>query len=445
LIKPALIFEIGIAVGLVLIYPREKWKIISMASVLVWVFSSKLRWGLLGKALALDGFRFDKITLLSAKIVSLAIVLTLVFLLFRLARRFKLIQSQSVLFVFSLLCALNFIVTFMQPVGLLKYCFLGVILLFTNFIWFIVVNLSESRSLGHSFWQTIGTFRPFWSDRFFSAPGTIDEFDRRYCQNRDDRIICQLRGLRLIIWTLVLFFGKRAINAFIFLNHEEMSFLHDGFFSSYGMKKFEFFLNFEGSKWQLWFYVFARTGEILLDIAVKFGILVSSLRIMGFYLFRHVWRPLESKSFLDFFGRIMYYYKRFILRTFFIPFYKNLSFIAHQEVKVTLTAFLTVFVGGSLYHSTKILIPNLTGSVEAVFKIFAKQVPYFFILATFVSVGVFLNRRYPTKGRSKAHSFTMSLLYFSVLTFLYSFAIYSRFVEVDLDHFLGFLKRLFWG
>ena len=77
--------------------------------------------------------------------------------------------------------------------------------------------------------------------------------------------------------------------------------------------------------------------------------IVAGCRLAGFRLLRNSYRPLESRTVVDFWNRYYYYYKELIADFFFYPVYMR-CFKKHPRVRMLFATWVAVGLGVPLFH-----------------------------------------------------------------------------------------------
>ncbi len=124
-----------------------------------------------------------------------------------------------------------------------------------------------------------------------------------------------------------------------------------------------------------------------LEIAVYGHLVVGSLRLLGFHVFRHTYRPLLAESLVDFWGRWTYYYKEVLNDFFFFPTFLRSSW-ASPKVRLFLAVFAAALVGNMYFDVLWNLDLLLYGKREWMWAHWGSRTVYCTLLATGIWVSM---------------------------------------------------------
>jgi hypothetical protein len=181
-------------------------------------------------------------------------------------------------------------------------------------------------------------------------------------------------------------------------------------------------------------------AKLSLQIAMWAHLFIGIARLAGYRLPRGSWRPLESRTLMDYFNRFHYYFKELLVDFFFVPtFFK--VFRNHQRVRMFFATFMAAGVGNALWHFARDIDLISTWGPGAAVETYASYLVYSAVLATGVGLSQLRanlgHRPSPTLG-GRIYSFCFV---WSFVTCLHLFGDASR------DHTLGertsFLFSLF--
>ena len=98
-----------------------------------------------------------------------------------------------------------------------------------------------------------------------------------------------------------------------------------------------------------WASLFAGFVDSVLRTALWGNTVVAGCRLAGFRLLRNSYRPLESRTVVDFWNRYYYYFKELIADFFFFPVYMRF-FKKHPRVRMLFATWVAVGLGVPLFH-----------------------------------------------------------------------------------------------
>ncbi len=186
-----------------------------------------------------------------------------------------------------------------------------------------------------SYWSVLASVCQGWAFGSKHPFAGLARWESREAYTRDELIRTQRKGLRLLFVAGVAMLVKRVIFS-LFLGEQALANmtpviellqrLHEGqltpLFVAWRLVLFD------------WFLFFFRSG---LWAATVIGI----MRLAGFDLFRHTWRPLEARDFSDFFQRQLYYFNDFIFSVAFWPAFVALR-VKYARLRVLISLLLSV-------------------------------------------------------------------------------------------------------
>lgn len=272
--------------------------------------------------------------------------------LYHLMLRYKLFR-RPVLIGLGLIVLFGYLTMISRP-NLILYlffvaCFIGMIRVF----WSTCYQLSEVDFLSsRPFFHHLGTLAFPWqfgwaspnivrgySDLKNAVPASGVEFSR-----------AQISGLKLMIYALAMGLFANEFSKFFFTRLTVGGEIIPSPFSMWLGRDFSTstYLNRELPVGLSWIFIFLTSIHFALVLASSTNAAVSIARMCGFMVFRHVYKPLQATSFNNFLGRMYYYYIAILLRFFFYPLWQNLRPVRNRRLRIFLTNFLTICLGGFL-------------------------------------------------------------------------------------------------
>ena len=291
------------------------------------------------------------------------------------------------------------------------------IYVFSVAVWnFAYISLSKFKPN----WSQMSLLLPMWrSVAVTSAPihRGIRDFEYVYKQDGVERTSCQISGLRLLYWSLLIrytgFFVSDVVFGTTTLSYVPFSFHLPNYF---GMP-FDIYYRFSIPLWKSWMGLFANSFIFLtVNVASLIGIMVSVARMCGFRFYRNTYKPYLANSFHDFFNRVFFFYNELLINFFFYPFWKFSKVLKlPKKTRLFLVTFFTVLIGGEIIHFMRVFrgLENL--SLIDMFSIYAGRLPYFFLLGLFSAISVV------SKGKSE----TLPKWYIQGPRVFFYFALYS--------------------
>ena len=238
------------------------------------------------------------------------------------------------------------------------------ILLFTSimspFLYYELQCLGrKSRYTG---WQRLIFFHPLWSFNFISPFGrgatTIEQVEN---VNIDGWEKTQLSGLRLSLWstTLVLLYWILRTMTHSTEEIQDIPEFIKSFFGPLGFDVSKVYTLLQSQNlrqvgsFEIWLSVVFHFLFRTLRLAINGGKCVALARLFGFQLPRNTYRPFESKTFAEFFGRYNFFFKELLFAMFFFPVFTKFR-IKPNRLRLFIAAFWAAGVGNFflnfLYH-----------------------------------------------------------------------------------------------
>ncbi|MDL2356262.1 MAG: hypothetical protein QFF03_13480, partial [Pseudomonadota bacterium] len=134
-----------------------------------------------------------------------------------------------------------------------------------------------------------------------------------------------------------------------------------------------------------WAALALSTAKFSLQIAIWAHLFIGIARLAGYRLPRGSWRPLESRTLMEYFNRFHYYFKELLVDLFFVPtFFK--MFRGHSRMRMFFATFMAAGVGNALWHFMRDIDLVATLGPAAALKSYASYAFYCLVLATGVGL-----------------------------------------------------------
>jgi hypothetical protein len=251
------------------------------------------------------------------------------------------------------------------------------IFVITPYLWFLPFGIADLRSRNPSpIPMQMSVLRPFWSPTYLPFGKGAGFLRKHLSTTPHDLAVTQLKAVKLLIWANVLF-GMRSSLRWAF--EESMH------ISSIGEVIDAFLTNQPYPLAVGWTVLVVSTARYSLQIAGWAHLFVGIARLAGYRLPRGSWRPLQSRTLMDYFNRFHYYFKELLVDLFFVPtFFK--VFRQHPKLRMFVATFMAAGVGNAIWHFVRdISHVAAIGPVAAVER-FTSYAFYCIILATGVGV-----------------------------------------------------------
>lgn len=260
------------------------------------------------------------------------------------------------------------------------------------YMWFLCYAVVDQRSRQRpSMPYALGTFRPFWAPFTTPLGKGAAYLSRMESRSREDLARTQLKAVKLLVWATVLFqlsHGLQAASTRLLgvppLHEVLEAFVH-------------------GSAPTVaagWIALVVGTARAALELAGWGHQIVACARLGGFRLPRNTFRPLESRTLVDFWNRYFFYFKELLVDFFFYPTFFRF-FRKRPRVRVFFATFVAAGVGNALYHFVRDVDLLFTMGPRAALVGFESYVFY----ATILAIGIGLSQaRLGTVASSRSRS-----------------------------------------
>ncbi len=245
-----------------------------------------------------------------------------------------------------------------------------------KYFWYICYSLKECRAPSPApLAQQFGHYLPFWAPHITPYPKGSGYLKKIEAKTAEEFAICQIKGLKLLLWALWLKLFAVVINI-TFYGYGELlqdrlqfkrefgtvqlffdgNYLHDLFAVPFTavLPRYEFALNMAMSgaplPWHTnWAVLVVNFLYDMLSLAMVGHMIISVVRMCGFNALRNTYRPLASKSIAEFWNRFFYYFKELLVDFFFYPVF--FRYFKNRPILRMYTATMAAaFLGNFLFH-----------------------------------------------------------------------------------------------
>lgn len=229
-----------------------------------------------------------------------------------------------------------------SPVGR-AYLWTAVLLL-GSYFWFIGYTILDRNSKDRDPLPVqMGCWFPFWiggSTSLVPFPKGAAYLRRIEARTPEDLAVTQIKGLKLLLWTLML---TMTLGVFRNITH---AWLHiptfpEAFAHSVARQPYPRFLE--------WTSLIGDFLETMLDYSIWGNIVVACCRMTGFRAFRNTYRPFRARTIAEFWNRYYYYFKELLVEFFFYPAFAR-YFKRHKRLRVFLATLSAATLGNLIFH-----------------------------------------------------------------------------------------------
>lgn len=127
-------------------------------------------------------------------------------------------------------------------------------------------------------------------------------------KNPEEMAITQIKGVKLLLWADALLALKILLKWF-FEDYFHIPSVTDAIDASIHHQAYSLGMQWASLLWSV--------SSYSLRIAISGHFIIGSARLAGFRLPRSTWRPLESRTLIEYFNRFHYYFKELLVDFFF--------------------------------------------------------------------------------------------------------------------------------
>ena len=167
---------------------------------------------------------------------------------------------------------------------------------------------------------------------------------------------------------------------------------------------------------------------------------VGVARLAGYRLQRGCWRPLESRTLIEYFNRFHYYFKEFLVDLFFLPTFMRV-FRSRPRLRVFFATFMAAGVGNAVWHFMRDFHLAAELGFLAALESFSSYAFYCLVLAIGISISQVRANTGFRPGNSVTERFFSFCSVWGFVVCLHAFSDGSR--DHTLPERLIFIARLF--
>ena len=225
--------------------------------------------------------------------------------------------------------------------GLLRVLVWSMVVVFTPFVWFFPLAIADLRGREPSTpAMQMAVQRPFWSPSYLPFGKGAGYLRKHYSPLPREQAITQIKGVKLLLWANLLLLVSHLLAWVVSDQLSLPRFINtiDAFIEGHPLPI--------ATSWAVLVY---GTFRYALQIAIWTHLFIGLARMAGYRLPRGSWRPLESRTLMDYFNRFHFYFKEILVDLFFIPtFFKVLR--QHPRLRMFTATFMAAGVGNALWH-----------------------------------------------------------------------------------------------
>ncbi len=217
----------------------------------------------------------------------------------------------------------------------------SMLVVMTPYVWFLPFAIMDQRSREPSPpLLQMALLRPFWSPAYLPFGKGPALLRKTLSKTPLDLTITQLKAIKLLVWSNVLFGMQTAL-----------TWVGEQLLSIPSLQEaIDAFLNGRAHPiYRSWLALILEVVTYSLNIALWAALFIGIARLAGYRLPRGSWRPLQSRTLMDYFNRFHYYFKELLVDLFFMPTFFTL-FKRHPRLRMFFATFMAAGVGNAIWH-----------------------------------------------------------------------------------------------
>ncbi|MEO5793708.1 MAG: hypothetical protein ABIP34_01405 [Rhodoferax sp.] len=306
--------------------------------------------------------------------------------------------------------------------GLPRILLWSSLVVLTPFVWFFPLAIVDMRSRDASSpLMQLAVQRPFWSPTYLPFGKGAAFLRKHLSQTPRDIAVTQIKAVKLLLWANLLM-AIRAGLAWSIGEQMQVPSIHDAIDAYLNGRALPIGLS--------WGALVLSTFRYSLQIAMWADIFIGGARLAGYRLPRGSWRPLESRTLMEYFNRFHFYFKELLVDFFFVPTFFAV-FRKRPRLRMFFATFMAAGVGNAIWHFLRDIHLIATIGIAEAISTYTSYMFYCVLLAIGVGlsqVRANLGIRPPSGVGGRIYSFL----------FVWSFVVSLRiFSDESRNHSLG--------
>jgi len=323
---------------------------------------------------------------------------------------------------------------------------LGVLVQVSFLAWrmsYLVKFASRGMAAGTKFHDHLFYLMPVFGGSSTPYGKGLDFLSRHEARDSVAFARSQLAGIKLLLLAIMWLYLRDLMDAAIFGQTDKPLAAWFGSWTLNLPHLAEFLQAEINPPWyQGWGVIYLELIRDTLKLAAFGHVIVGSLRLLGFNVFRNTYKPLLAESIVEFWNRYYFYFKELLVEFFFYPIYLRLRSTS-PRLRLFAAIFAAAFLGNMYYHL--LYQPEAVINLDFAY-LWAKwgaRTVYCFLLV--FGIWVSMLRQQKQRQANTAASFPIRLRRIAgVWTFYAIIQIWNvRSVEVSIIECLNFFVSLF--
>jgi hypothetical protein len=228
----------------------------------------------------------------------------------------------------------------------------GLAIKFPFFLWragYLLISGKRGKVAGTRFRDHLIYLWPVYGGTNTPYGKGLDYLSRHEAKDAEALARAQLAGIRLLILAALWRISSQIMNGLVFGTHNAVGQALGGF--TFGVPRLGRLLDHRemASIGLAWVSLYCELFKQVLNLAVKGHVIIGTLRLFGFYVFRNTYKPLLAETVVEFWNRYYYYFKEIMVDFFFFPTFVS-WFRKRPVLRLFAAVFMAAFVGNMYYH-----------------------------------------------------------------------------------------------
>lgn len=277
----------------------------------------------------------------------------------------------------------------------------AVVIVLGKYLWYFAYALlgRQAKETPHLGLQT-GHFLPFWGGSNAPFPKGAAYLRRIEAKTPEQLAVCQLKGIKLLAWTLVLTLFVRLLGQ-LFYGHPEQGNSFMGITLSLGIPSFNAVLHSGAGQapypWHMnWMALLAAFCIKVVAFSIWGHGIIATCRMAGYNALRNTYKPLHATTIADFWNRYYYYFKELLVENFFYP-----AFLRYFKKSPRLRLFFATLAaagfGNVLFHYLRDIDVIITMGPWQALVSFHVYLFYGLVLGTAIGISQLFEKKRPAE------------------------------------------------
>jgi hypothetical protein len=215
-------------------------------------------------------------------------------------------------------------------------------------VWCLAYNYRESASVQRTLREKLLFLTPAWGHIHFPIPAGQSQLDAVRPHDAAGLATAQIKGIKLAYWGLFWLFMKDLLGWVAYADPSDFydfSKLYSLHLPNLDSPNLNTVLSDSVAPSAVWLSLLIRSWYYIAWSAGYGALTIATIRMFGYPVFRHMYRPFEATGIFDFLKRIAYYYVQIVRTLFFNPAFYRLRGLPRKP-RIFLSVFIAVVGAG---------------------------------------------------------------------------------------------------